>query len=317
MSTTENEEAVVPEEPKKKEERTQQMVEESYDAEFPMAKIVLGENVRSVLPNVTDMVTSIKAMGILEPLVGALLEDGKVRLIAGYRRYHAAQELKLATVPMRVMKTDVDFSQVAAMVENIQREGMNPMDIAHNIEKMMATQTMEAHVAARFLGRSEGWVSQHRSLLKLPKKIQAAVRSETIDLTTARQLTRVKDEEKALEFLKLAATLTAAGLADKIDFYLQKEKEKADKAEKAEKAKAKAAKKGKSSKEEPDEDAEPTLAELYGEKKLEPLKKTDMTAALQYYANKYDRAESETKKAEYKWILRGIEIASGLFEFTP
>lgn len=289
--------------------------------DFPMADIVLPEkNVRATLPDVKELAASIKAEGIIEPLVGARLEDGfKVLLIAGHRRYYAAKELKLTSVPMRIVVADEARRHRMAIIENLQRADMNAMDKATSIAEMIEKESLEQKDAAIALGVSEGFISQHLALLRLPKKIQGAVRSGTLDMASARQLGRVKDEEKALEFFALAGSLTSAGLADKIDLYVQKEKEKEAKVAAAAKKKEKAATRKKLGVKEADDDeddAPKTLAQEYADKKIEPLKKTDMTEALKYYASRYERASSDAKKMEYKFTLKGLEIAAGLSEFT-
>lgn len=196
---------------------------------------------------------------------------------------------------------------------------MNAIDKAVAIAEMIEKEFIEQRQAAKMLGVSDGFISQHLALLRLPKKIQSAVKTGTLELAHARQLVRVKDEEKQAEFMKMAATLTSAGLSDKVDVYVAKEKEKEERAEKAEKAKAKAALRKKTGVAAPEDDEEEvqSLADVYGEKKLEPLKKTEMMDALKFYANKLERATVDTKKAEYKGILKGLEIASGIVAFTP
>lgn len=298
------------------------VVHEIEDAlKFPFDKIVLRDkNIRSTLPDISELVASIKAEGILEPLIAVPLGDGTAQLVAGYRRYYAAMELKLAFVPVRQLPADENRRHRIALIENLQRSDMNAIDKAVAIAEMIEKEGIEQRHAAKMLGVSDGYISQHLTLLRLPKKIQAEVKSGKLELAHARQLARVKNEEQQLEFLKLAGTLTSAGLGDKVDAYLQKEKEKEDKAAAAEKKKLKAAtrkKLGVAAADDDDDDKEPTLAEIYGEKKLEPMKKTEMMDALKHFANKLERAEAETKKAEYKGILKGLEIASGILEFTP
>lgn len=297
-------------------------VEIEDSLKFPFAKIVLRDkNVRSTLPEISELVASIKMEGILEPLIGVPLGDGTVQLVAGYRRYYAAQELKLEFVPVRQLPADENRRHRIALIENLQRADMNAIDKAVAISEMIDKEKCEQRWAAKLLGVSEGYISQHLTLLKLPKKIQGEVKSGKLELAHARQLARVKNEEQQLEFLKMAGSLTSAGLSDKIDTYLQKEKEKEEKAALAEKKKLKNATRKKlgiaAADDDDEDDKEPTMAELYGQKKLEPLKKTEMMDALKHFANKLERAEAETKKAEYKGILKGLEIASGITEFTP
>ena len=173
---------------------------------FPIEKLTLRDkNVRSSLPDISDLVASIKTEGIIEPLIAVQQGDGTAQLIAGYRRYHAALQLKLTKVPVRMVSADEARRHRIALIENLQRADMNPMDRAVGINQMIAQEGIEQREAARKLGVSDGYISQHLALLRLPKKVQMAVRAGQIELAHARQLGRIKDEEKVMEFLRMKA----------------------------------------------------------------------------------------------------------------
>lgn len=287
-------------------------------AEIPISDIVLREqNVRTDYTDMEAMAASIRAEGIIQsltvvPLMADGARTGKFELIAGYRRYFAAKKAGLRTVPVRVVNADEHRRHRLAMIENLQRVDMNPMDRALGIQKMMVNEELDQKSAAESLGVSEGYVSQHLGLLKLPAKVQGAVRNNKLEMTHARALSRLKDEDAILGMLKEAQTMTAADLNSKVEFALAKQKEKAAKvAEKADKpTKRKAASDSGS------EDALPparkSLAEQYADAVLAPLNKTDLRTELQVRAGKLENAKTEASRTEHKFILKGLEIAAGL-----
>lgn len=293
--------------------------------EIPLEQVELGQNVRSDLGNISDLKESIQRDGLLEPvIVTPKLEDGKLIkdryvLIAGFRRHAAARLLKYTAIPAVVVTADERKRVVIALTENLHREEMNALDRARALQRIMELLNLDQRALAQRMGVSDGYVSQHLALLKLPKPVQMAVKKEEIEMAHVRQIVRLKDEEAQLKVLEDATKMTSTQLQAKIEFMVQKEKEKAEKErekqEAAGTAKKPAAKKRAKSDDEEVEEARQSFAEKrYGNAQLEPLKKTDMRDALYYYAEKYDRAESENKKAEYKFIMMGLEIAAGLRE---
>jgi ParB/RepB/Spo0J family partition protein len=285
----------------------------TFDAAFPVGNIVLREeNVRSEYTNMDESGASIEAEGILQPLtLVALVNDqgeatGKGELVAGYRRYFAAQKASLTTVPVCFVDANEHRRHRLAMIENLQRVDMNPMDRATGIQKMQANEGIDQKGVARSLGVSEGYVSQHLALLKLPSKVQTALRNGKLEMTHARTLGRLKDEELILGLLKDAQGMTAADLTNRVDHLLAKEKEKAAKASAAAPRKKKSA----ASAEEGGEKV--SLAEQYAAAVLAPLNKTDLRSELQARAEKMTKAKTEASRTEHKFVLKGLEIAAGL-----
>jgi len=290
-----------------------------------LTDIVLGDNVRSDLGNISDLAASITSEGLIEPVIVTPMYDdtnkftGKYGLSVGYRRYAAAKQAGLKEVPVRVMDLSDDKKLRVALIENIQREDMNPLDKARGIQMMLAQEGMDQKTAAKTLGVSEGFISQHLGLLKLPKQVQNAIKNEKIDFGQARLLAKIKDEEKMVDLLPAVPDLTSSQLQIKVEQIVSKikEKEEAEK-EKAEASEKKKPKKAKSEGEDDaEEDAKPakkSLAEKYAEMELEPLTKSALREQLEFYANKLERSESEEKRMEYKFILKGMEICAGLKE---
>jgi ParB family chromosome partitioning protein len=301
------------------------MQKETIELEFPLAGIVLREkNIRAEYTKMAELGASISAEGIIEPLVVERLlnpdktPNGKAELIAGYRRYFAAKKLGLATVPVRFVNADESRKHRLAMIENIQREDMNPMDVAVGIRQMMDNEQLDQKNVAESLGVSEGYVSQHLSLLKLPPKAQSAVKTGKIEMTHARALGRLKNPDAVLGLLKEASTITASELNDKVEFVLQKEREKEEKtaakpaADRPEPVKEKPATSSPRQAEAPAPREKKSLAERYAEMELAPLNDKSLREQMMSLAIKLDRAESEAKRTEYKYTLKGLEIAAGV-----
>jgi len=276
-----------------------------------------ARNDRTDLGNISDLAASIKKEGIIQPLVisDEPREDGKYELVAGYRRYNAAKMAGLKEVPVVSQSVDSLRRRRVQLIENLHREDMNPLDKANSIHKMMEEEKMESQKeAAEALGLSAGAISQYMSLLNLPSKVQAAVKSGKVDFTVARELTRLKDEEKIVELLPEAQKMSVSDVKNKVDFLLQKQKEKEEKEADKAKAREKAKKtptvgvQAEASEEEEEKDLATSVKELG----FEPLKKTDLLMQIVAYANKFSRAKTEESKAENRHILHGLAIAAGV-----
>lgn len=288
--------------------------------EVALKDIVVGDNPRSDLPEIEKIAASIKRVGVLQPVVvhhDAV--DGKLHLVAGFRRYHGAKRAGLSTIPVVVRETESDSKRLQlALIENIQREDMNAMDRALAIQALVDAEGSQK-AAAESLGVSEGYISQHLAYIKMPRPAQHMLATGRIDASHARQLVRIKDEEALLEMLEAAPTMTATELGNKVDAMLheQQQTKKAAKAAPAE-LETDAEEKPRSKKKPADEDAVPqekekrSLADQYMEAELKPKPEKELRELLMGFAVKLDRAESMEKKVEYKNILKGIELAAGV-----
>lgn len=144
-----------------------------------------------------ELVASIRQHGILQPLVVSPKGDG-YELIAGERRFRAAQVLGLTTVPVLVRTASDQDKLVLALIENIQRENLNPLEEARAYQKLADQFDLSQDEIAVHAGKSRSVVANTMRLLSLPPQIQQAVRDGQIPTTAARTLGGLKSSEEQL-----------------------------------------------------------------------------------------------------------------------
>src|SRR3989339_1370231 len=126
----------------------------------------------TILANsVTDLVESIKEHGILEPLVIAHTPAG-YQIIAGERRWRASKIVGLKTVPVVVKETDARGMLELALVENVQREDLNPIERAQGFQRLIDEYAIPVTEIAKRIGKSPAYVSNTLRLLALPDAIK-------------------------------------------------------------------------------------------------------------------------------------------------
>ncbi len=149
-----------------------------------------------------DLANSIKAHGILEPLVVSPSSvAGSYILIAGERRLRAAEMAGFATVPVVIRETDNQQKLELALVENIQRQDLNPLEEARAMRKLVAEFKLTQVQVARRLGRSAVAVSNTIRLLDLAPDVQQAVLEERISEGHARAILTCKSYTQQIELL--------------------------------------------------------------------------------------------------------------------
>jgi ParB family chromosome partitioning protein len=139
---------------------------------------------------------SIKANGVIQPIVVRRVEGG-YRIIAGERRWRAAQRAGLMRVPVVVKDVaagnDAQLLEMA-LIENIQREDLNPIDEAAAYEKLSTEFRMTQEAIAAAVGKDRSSVANHLRLLKLPQEVRAEVADGRLSMGHARALLAVPDE---------------------------------------------------------------------------------------------------------------------------
>jgi len=143
-----------------------------------------------------ELAQSIKANGIIQPIVVRKV-DGGYRIIAGERRWRAAQRAGLTRVP--VVVKDVGAGQDAqllqmALIENIQREDLNPIDEAAAYEKLSSEFNLTQEDIAAAVGKDRSSVANHMRLLKLPQEVRAEVASGRLSMGHARAILALENE---------------------------------------------------------------------------------------------------------------------------
>jgi ParB family chromosome partitioning protein len=135
-----------------------------------------------------ELAASIKAQGIMQPILVRQLADSSYEIIAGERRWRAAQLAGLAHVPVLVRSVPDNAALAMALIENIQRENLNPLEEAVGIQRLIDEFKMTHQVAAEAVGRSRSAASNLLRLLKLPQAIQGMLMENKIDMGHARAL---------------------------------------------------------------------------------------------------------------------------------
>lgn len=144
-----------------------------------------------------DLAESIKEHGVLQPLV-VIKQDGEYELIAGERRLRAAKLAGLKEVPAIVREADLQRKLELALVENIQRENLNPIDVAESIKKLIDEFGLKQEEAARRLGKSRSSVANYLRLLTLPDEIKRALTDGRLSEGHAKVLLSLESEAKQI-----------------------------------------------------------------------------------------------------------------------
>ncbi len=131
---------------------------------------------------------SIKSQGIMQPILVRKTENKRFEISAGERRWRAAQIAGLKQVPVVVREVPDEAALAMALIENIQREDLNPIEEAQGIKRLIDEFAMTHEGAAEAVGRSRSAVSNLLRLLNLPKSVQDMVLQGTLDMGHARAL---------------------------------------------------------------------------------------------------------------------------------
>ena len=146
---------------------------------------------------------SIREAGVLQPLL-VVEQDGRYRIVAGERRFRAARIAGLDAVPCIVRAFTPAEQMEAALIENLQREDLNPIEEAAAIRQFMESCRYTQEQAAKKLGRSRPAVANSLRLLSLPQAIRDDVAAGRLSAGHARVLAGVEDEKRQLALAQLA-----------------------------------------------------------------------------------------------------------------
>jgi ParB family chromosome partitioning protein len=141
-----------------------------------------------------ELAASIKAQGLMQPILVRPVDPagaGKYEIIAGERRFRAAQIAGLTEVPVLVKDVDDQAAAAMALIENIQREDLNPLEEAQGIQRLITDFDFTHEQAAGAVGRSRSAVSNLLRLLNLAKPVQTMLMAGDIDMGHARALLAV------------------------------------------------------------------------------------------------------------------------------
>ncbi len=143
-----------------------------------------------------ELASSIAEHGVLQPLIVRPTPDGGYQLVAGERRWRAARIAGLTEVPV-IVKTLTDSEvSVIALIENLQRENLNPMEEAEGIQKLIDEFDFTQEQAAQKLGKSRSALTNTLRLMFLPEKVRDLVSDDFLSQGHARALLGINDKSK-------------------------------------------------------------------------------------------------------------------------
>jgi ParB family chromosome partitioning protein len=138
--------------------------------------------------SLTELAASIKAQGIMQPILVRPLDAGRYEIVAGERRWRAARMAGLTTVPALIRDLPDRSALAMALIENLQREDLNPLEEASGVKRLIEEFGMTHVEAAEALGRSRVAVTNALRLLDLAQPVQELVREGKLDMGHARAL---------------------------------------------------------------------------------------------------------------------------------
>lgn len=135
-----------------------------------------------------ELAGSIRELGIVQPVTLRNMGDGSYQIIAGERRWRAAQRAGLKSVPAYIRTADDEKTMQMALVENIQREDLNPIEIALAYQGLIEQYGLKQEELSEKVGKKRATVTNYLRLLKLPAPVQMALKNKVIDQGHARAL---------------------------------------------------------------------------------------------------------------------------------
>ena len=195
-------------------DETEQTVESIHKNSGNTENTVVYIDISSIKPNqhqprkyfhedkIEELAQSILEHGIIQPLVVRPSDQDTYEIVAGERRWRAARRAGLQKVPCLIREFSDEENMLVAIIENLQREDLNPIEEAHGLQQMMETYGMTHEEVSRSISKSRPYISNALRLLKLPEEIQDLVASGKISMGHARALINVKSRSLQLELCR-------------------------------------------------------------------------------------------------------------------
>ncbi|MEA3420407.1 MAG: ParB/RepB/Spo0J family partition protein, partial [Acidobacteriota bacterium] len=144
--------------------------------------------------SIDGLAKSIKERGILQPIV-AVPEDGYFKIIIGERRWRAAQKIGLKKIPTLIRSMTNEQQLEASLIENLQREDLNPLEIALAYKKMTEELKYTQQEISEKVGKDRASVANYIRLLKLPQQIKDMIADNKLSMSHARTLITIDNQE--------------------------------------------------------------------------------------------------------------------------
>jgi len=154
-----------------------------------------------------ELAASIRRQGVIQPILVRPVGDGQYEIIAGERRFRAAQMAGLEEVPVAVREVPDEAALAMALIENIQREDLNPLEEAMGVQRLIAEFSFTHEQAAEAIGRSRSATTNLLRLLQLAPPVQELLMAGALDMGHARALLALG----TLDQIHLAQEIAARG----------------------------------------------------------------------------------------------------------
>ncbi len=155
--------------------------------------------------SLASLAESIKAQGIMQPILVRSVADDQYEIIAGERRWRASQLAGLTEVPVLIRDIPDEAALAMALIENIQRENLNPLEEAQGIKRLIDEFSMTHQLAAEAVGRSRAAVTNLLRLLNLLPTVQNMLMQGEIDMGHARALLSLEGAKQVMAAEQVAA----------------------------------------------------------------------------------------------------------------
>lgn len=144
---------------------------------------------------INNLADSIKEHGILQPVLVRPMDDGSYQIVAGERRWRAARRLGLDEIPVVIKElSDFESAQIA-LIENLQRENLNPVEEAMGYKELIEKFDMTQDAVAKTVGRSRSYIANAVRILALPERIISLLENGEISIGHAKALLSFENEE--------------------------------------------------------------------------------------------------------------------------
>jgi ParB family chromosome partitioning protein len=173
--------------------------------EIEIGKVFPNENQpRKVFKDATlkELAVSIKEKGVLQPVIVSRVGDGTFRLIAGERRWRASSLAGLKKIPALVKDVSSQDAIEIALIENIQREELNPIETANAFQSLMKDFKLTQEALSDRVGKDRATVANYLRILKLPDEIKALINDGSLTIGHAKALLSLDERHKQIAAAK-------------------------------------------------------------------------------------------------------------------
>ena len=149
-----------------------------------------------------ELAASIRQLGIIQPVTLRSVSSGRYQLISGERRLRAAEMAGLSSLPSYIREADSEAMLEMALVENVQRMSLNPIEISLGYQRLIDECGLTQEKVADKIGKNRTTVANFLRLLKLPPEVQAALKNEEVTVGHARALLALDSDKRKIALLR-------------------------------------------------------------------------------------------------------------------